>query len=367
MRRETRVALLVAALVAFASPSLRAQDAPSSGASDGSFLGGYALLAHDRSTGQTGVVLASSSYSAGSGLPWLEGGAGAAAVLGGDPAASGRAALGALREGRAAASALSAARTAGAGRAPVAVLDEQCGRAVHTAGDAYPWSGSARGEAGGICYVALGSLLPDTRFLDRAVRAFADSSGSMLDRMHAFLRAADRAAGELTVSRSAALWIDAPDAADGALGRARLRLQVENVQRPGDALGVVIEAGRADALARRAAAAVDAGSHDRAVELADRALEIDPANAAAWLARGRALLYRGDEEDGETALQRMLEVNPYLLHVLGDPATDSEDRAPSVRAGMIPYHPRLLRRLDVYRRAFFRGDVDFPERSGSQP
>ena len=359
----TLAAVAAALLMLLPAPARGQAEAPS-----GSFLGGYALLAHDPSTGQTGVVLASSSYSAGSGHPWLETGTGAAAVLGGGPARAGRAALEALRSGAAAATALSTARSAGgASGAPMAVIDEECGRAADTGGAPFRWSGTARGEAGGLCYVAVGSLLPDARFLRRAVGAFSDSSGTMLERMYAFLQAADRAAGELTVSRSAALWIDAPEPSRGALGRARLRLQVEDVQRPGDALGVVIEAGRADALARRAAEAVDGGAFGRAIELADRALEIDPANAVAWLARGRALVFQGDDEAGERAFQRMLEVNPYLLHVLGDPATGAEDRAPSVRAGMIPYRPLLLRRLDVYRRAFYRGDVDFPEEGEPRP
>ncbi len=327
----------------------------------GSFLGGYAILARDPSTGQTGVAIASNSFSAGSGLPWLELDAGAVAVLDADPAAAERAALEALRSGGSAEEALAAARGAGAGDAPIAVLDGRCGRAAREGGGAYRWSGTERGSAGTICYVAVGSLLPDPALLDRAVGAFADSSGSMVERMHAFLAAADRTAGDVPMSRSAAIWIDAPDAESGALGRARLRLQVEDVQRPGDALRVLMRAARADAAADLAGAAVDAGDHARAIQLADRALEADPASAAAWMARGRALLYRGDEEEAETAFQRMLEVNPYLLHLLGDPATDAEDRAPTVRQGTIPYRPRLLQRLDVYRRAFFRGDVEFGE------
>lgn len=349
---------LAAAMLAWTSASPAAAQAD---ARDGSFLGAYAILARDASTGQTGVAIASSSFSAGSGLPWLDRDAGAVAVLAGEPTAAGRAALEALRSGRPADAALSAAGSApgSPGGAPTAVLDGQCGRASTAGSGAYRWSGTERGSVGGICWVAVGSLLPGPAFLSRAVAAFADSSGGLVDRMHAFLRAADRAAGDVALTRSAAIWIDAPDAASGALGRARLRLQVEDVQRPADALDVLLRAGRADALARRAGAAVDAGDHGRAIDLADRALEIDPATAAAWLARGRALLYRGSEAEAETAFQRMLEVNPYLLHLLGDPATDAEDRAPTVRQGMIPYRPRLLRRLDVYRRAFFRGDVEF--------
>lgn len=364
---RTLLAVAAAALLAARPSPAPAQETPRGPAAGpaveraagSSFLGGYAILARDPSTGQMGVAIASSSFSAGSGLPWLELDAGAVAVLGADPAPAGRAALEALRSGGSAEEALAAAREAGRDDPPIAVLDGRCGRAAREGGSAFRWSDTERGSAGAICYVAVGSLLPDPALLGRAVGAFSDSSGSMAERMHAFLAAADRTAGDVPMSRSAAIWIDAPDAESGALGRARLRLQVEDVQRPGDALRVVMRAAAADAAADRASAAVDGGDHARAIQLADRALEADPASAAAWMARGRALLYRGDEAEAETAFQRMLEVNPYLLHLLGEPATDAEDRAPSVRQGTIPYRPRLLQRLDVYRRAFFRGDVEF--------
>lgn len=362
-RRGGPLAALVAVWTVAALASLPSGAAAQAGEDPASgFLGAYAILAHDPATGQTGVALASSSFSAGSGLPWLERGAGAAVVLGGGSGAVGLGILETLRQGRSAQAALASAGSTG--ESAVAVLDEGCGRAVYRGPSSLRWSGEEQGTAGGICYVALGSLLPGPRLLSRAAGAFADSSGDMLDRMHAFLQAADRAAGELALSRSAAVWIDAPDSGDGALGRARLRLQVEDVQRPADALREIIRVGRADALAGEANREVDAGRYDRAVQRADRALELDPANAEAWLARGRALLFLDREAEAETAFQRMLEVNPFLLHVLGDPAADDEGGAPSVRAGMIPYRPRLLLRLDVYRRAFHGGDVDLSGQGG---
>lgn len=140
------------------------------------------------------------------------------------------------------------------------------------------------------------------------------------------------------------------------------------MQRPADALRYLVRAGRADHLARRASRAVDAGEHGRAVELADRAVETEPATALAWMARGRALLYQGQDDEAETAFQRMLEINPHLLHLLGDPSGAVRDTAgrgapptPAVRRDLIPYRPRLILRLDEYRRAFFR-DVEFPDR-----
>lgn len=342
------------------------------------FLGGYAVLAYDPSSGQLGLAAASGGFSVTSGVPWLEHGTGAAVVMGRRAPEAGRAALAALREGASARAAVDRASGA-AGRSrglQVSVLSPDCGSASFTADDAYPWSGTRSGRAGDICFVAAGSLLSESDVLDEGVAAFRGTEGALVDRFRAFLQAADQASGEVARSRSAAIWIDAPDAESGALGRAVLRLQVDDVQRPADALRYLVRAGRADALAREASLAVNDGAYERAVELADSAVAREPASALAWLAKGRALLYQGQDRAAETAFQRMLEVNPYLLHVLGDPGRVAQDtlseaggplappeageEAPRARPGMIPYRPRLLLRLDVYRRSFFR-DVEFPE------
>lgn len=338
------------------------------------FLGGYALVAHDPTTGQTGVAAATSGFSAGSGSVGVVPG-GTVAVLGRAAPAARRAAMAALRSGASAGEAVSRA-TGAAGRSGglhVSVLTPACAGRSFTAEDAYPWTGAVSGRAGRICYRAAGALLADSSVVRRLAAAFESAGGGLLGRFQAALSAAERASGEVARSRSGLIWISAPDAASGALGRADLRLQVEDVQRPAAALRHLVRAGRADHMARRASAAVDAGEHRRALELADRAVDLNPATALAWLARGRALLYRGEDREAETAFQRMLEVNPHLLHLLGDPSAAVADTARRGRSGardvrteLIPYRPRLILRLDEYRRAFFR-DVEFPSREPTSP
>lgn len=344
------------------------------------FLGGYGILAYDPAARQLGLAVASGGFSAASGLPRLEQGTGAALVLGRRAPGAGRRVLASLRDGDSVRAALDEAlRAVGrSGGIQVAVLSSSCGSASFTAEDAPRWSGARSGRASGTCYVAVGSLLSDSTVLESGLAAYRRSAAPLLERLQAFLEAAESATGEVARSRSAALWIEAPDAESGALGRAALRLQVDDVQRPADGLRYLIRAGRADALAREASVAVDTGAYERAVTLADSAVEQEPASALAWLAKGRARLFQGEDSLAETAFQRMLEVNPHLLHVLGDPGRAARDTlseaggpmtppgadetAPTMRPGLIPYRPRLLLRLDVYRRAFFRG-VEFPDRS----
>lgn len=364
-----------------------APDTAAVAATEGShtFLGGYALLAYDPATGQLGVAAASGGFSAGSTIPGLRPDHGAVAVLGRTSESAGRRVLDALREGRPVRDAVEGAVEA-EGRGDglqLSALTPGCRSHTRAAEGSYPWTGTREGTTGSLCYRAAGAFLADSTVLDRLVAGFSGAEGGLLERLHAGLSAAERATGDVAPSRSAVIWIAVPDAERGPLGRAELRLQLDDVQRPADALRYVIRAARADALSRRASRAVDDGRHEEALELAEEALELEGASALAWLARGRALLYLGRDREAEEAFQRMLEVNPYLLHLLGDPRVAAADtaaagpdardapragrpeeagldaRRPEVRQSLIPYRPRLILRLDTYRRAFFR-EVDFP-------
>lgn len=321
------------------------------------FLGrSYAVVAYDSAAGLLGLAAASTEFSVGSGGVQLEPGVGAVAALGSGGGSGGgdapRGILAALRSERSPAAALRAASGPGA-PAHAAALTPACDRDTRRA----PWAAddavSRPGRLAGLCYVAAGLSLRDSAELDRAVGALRSSSGSLAERLVAALSAAEGVVPEVGGSRSAVLWI-AGDDTSAAPGGRELRLQVDDHGRAALALEKRLEAARADRLAALAGRAVDRGDHQRAAALADSALALDVSATTAWLQRGRALLHRGREEEAETAFQRMLELDPYLLRLLGD-ASGSQV---SVRESVIPYYPRLVLRLDLYRREYF-DDLDF--------
>lgn len=325
----------------------------------GTFFGrSYAVLAYDPASGQLGLAAASTEVSVASGGAYLEPGTGAVAVQGQGGGGGGRRILSALRSGRDPTSALRAASGPGA---PVqaAALTPACDQATWRLAGVDDEAASRPGRSGGVCYVAVGVRLRTSRSMDRLVRSFRSSTGSLAERLLATLSAMEGAARNVGGSRSAVLWVAADGADGGIMGRREMRLQVEDHERPALALEKRLEAGRAEWLARRASRATDRGAYRRAASLADSALSVDVSAPMAWLQRGRALLYMGREEEAETAFQRMLELDPFLLRLLGD-ASGSEI---SVREDVIPYYPRLVLRLDLYRREYFDG-LDFgPEPS----
>lgn len=320
----------------------------------GSYFGrSYSVLAYDPESGQLGLVAASTEFSVASGGAYLEPGTGAVSVQGQGSGDAGRRILAALRAGQNPASALRAASGPGA---PVqaAALTPACDQATWRLTGLDEEAASRPGRSGGVCYLALGIRLRSSASMDRLVRAFRSSTGSLAERLLATLSAMEGAARNVGGSRSTVLWVAAEDTAGEILGRGELRLQVEDHERPALALEKRLETGRAEWLAGRASRAIDRGAYRRAASLADSSLALDVSAPTAWLHRGRALLYMGREEAAETAFQRMLELDPFLLRLLGD-ASGSEI---TVRESVIPYYPRLVLQLDIYRREYFDG-LDF--------
>lgn len=354
-----------------ASPLSAQQDTAASGAAApaagratasgfGGLTAGFALLAYDPGTRQLGAVVASSRPSSGSGLAFVETGSGAVAVLGSVAASAGRRALASLRRGDAAREAAGEAAAATPG-ATVAALTPACASASSGGPGTPSWSGSREGRDGQICYLAVGAGLPGADWIGALASGFEGESGDLLQKLLAALDAADSAGDGAPLARSAALWISTPDGMPAPLGRAELHLQADDQTRPALWLHHLADVLHADQLAQQAGSAVDAGDYDAALRRTDQAIQLDPSAPYVWLQRGRALLYAGRRQDAEQALERMMELDPHLLRLLGDPATYR------TRPGILPASPRLLQRLDLYRRAYFP-DTDFgppPDSSSS--
>lgn len=316
------------------------------------FESGFALLASRPATGTTAVAAVSTRVAGTSDGLLVEPGTGAVYVAGRHAGNAAREIMERLRRGESPSAAVTAAApSSGWGPLQSAALGSDCvtGRRVA------PWAREASetrsGEtADGVCFLAVVTQPRDSLRLSRLVSAFRSDGASLPDRL---LTALGETAGmlepEARASRSAGLWLSD---GTGARGRGELRLQVEDHPRPVQELRRHMTALRADALVTRAGEALAAGRYEEALARADSALEREPALAEGWMERGRALLYLERPDEAEPAFRRMLELDPYLLRFLGDPTE------PAVNEDIVPYVPRLLLRLDVYRRAFFR-DLDF--------
>lgn len=342
--------LAVAAAVALAA--IPGAPAPAAGQSAVETGSGYALLVYESSSGRlAGAATSTLPAGASDGLRMIPGVAGIYAA-GRRAAAATAQAADTLRAGL---GAESAARAGARGASPlrITLLTPDC-QAPDAGSPAFVGPVEVRrGRLPGGCFAAMAVQPGESGGLDRLISTYRETAGRPLpERLTAALEAAlgddgdagDPAAGDR--GRSAALWVT-PSAEDGGL-----RLQVEDHPRPAARLQDQLLTVSARELARSANRLIGAGSYEEAIARADSALDLDPGSVQAWMQKGRAELFAGQRAAAETSFRRMLELDPSALRFLGDPA------GPTVNRGVIPYAPRLLVRLDVYRRGYFP-TVDF--------
>lgn len=307
---------------------------------------GFALLVYESSSGRlAGAATSSLPAAASDGLRVIPGVAGIYAAGRRAPAATAEAAEG-LRAGQGAASAARAGAR-GAESLRIALLTPDC-ESPDAGSPAFVGPVEVRrGRVPGGCYLAMAVQPVESGALDRMISAYRDGGGQPLARrLAAALEAARPDESVLVSGRSAVLWLAASEEVRG------LRLQVEDHPRPASRLRDQLRIVEARELARSADRLIGRGAFEEAVGRADSALTIDPGSPHAWMQKGRAQLFAGRAEAAETSFRRMLELSPFMLRYLGDPA------GPIVNREVIPYAPRLLIRLDVYRRAYFP-TVDF--------
>lgn len=335
-------AILVAALLGAPAPAA-GQSAVETGS-------GFAIVVYESSSGRlAGAAVSTVPASASAGLRMIPGVAGIYAA-GRRAAAATAEAADTLRAGFGATSAVRAGAR-GAGPRRIAVLTPDCD-APDAGSPAFVGAVEVRrGRLPGGCFVAMAIQPAGAGGLDRMISTYRGGAGRPLPvRLAAALEAAvgeaptgDRAGDR---ARSAALWVTPSGDEEG------LRLQVEDHPWAAARLRDQLRTASARDLARSANRLIGSGAHEEAIARADSALDLDPGSVQAWMQKGRAELFAGRTDAAEASFRRMLELDPSALRFLGEPA------GPTVNREVIPYVPRLLVRLDVYRRGYFP-NVDF--------
>ena len=124
----------------------------------------FSAVAHDRTTGQWGVAVASKFLAVGSIVPWAEAGAGAVATQSYANPRYGPDGLALLRGGAAAADVVAALTGADDGRdqRQLGVVDARGGAAAFTGAGCHDWAGHRTGE----CWAVQGNLLAGPQVLD---------------------------------------------------------------------------------------------------------------------------------------------------------------------------------------------------------
>jgi uncharacterized Ntn-hydrolase superfamily protein len=287
----------------------------------------YSIVARDPNTGQLGVAVQSHWFSVGSIVTWARPGVGAVATQANLEVAYGPRALDLLADGVPASEALSrlvAEDPLGQSR-QVAVVDAGGRVAAHTGSSCIPYAGHVTDE--GVSCQA--NIMAAERVWPAMLEVFRAATGSLAHRLLGALDAAEGEGGDIRGRQSAAILV-VP--AEGEPWRTVVSLRVEDHPDPLPELRRLVTLREAYALAGEADELLNAGRHDQAAALYERASELAPGNHELLFWAGLGTVQAGDVDAGLTKVVAAIAVQPAWRDLLARLPADVAPAAPLVRA-----------------------------------
>ncbi|HYB26846.1 MAG TPA: DUF1028 domain-containing protein [Solirubrobacteraceae bacterium] len=285
----------------------------------------YSIVARDPGTGELGVAVQSHWFSVGSIVTWARSGVGAVATQANAEAAYGPRALDLLADGVPAPEALTrivAEGPLGSSR-QVAIVDAAGRAAAHTGSSCIPYAGHV--TADGVSCQA--NIMVSERVWPAMLEAFGAATGSRADRLLGALDAAEREGGDIRGRQSAAILV-VP--AEGEPWRTVFSLRVEDHPDPLVELRRLAHLQAAYALAGEGDELLNAGRHDEAAALYERASELAPDNHELMVWAGLGLAQVGDLDAGVASVRSAIARHPAWLDLLARLPPEVAPSAPAI-------------------------------------
>jgi uncharacterized Ntn-hydrolase superfamily protein len=291
----------------------------------------YSIVARDPDTGELGVAVQSHWFSVGSVVTWARPGVGAVATQANAEAAYGPRALDLLSQGVPAPDALArlVAEDPGGNSRQVAVVDSAGRVAAHTGSNCIRYAGHITGD--GVSCQA--NIMASERVWPATLDAFQAAAGSLTERLLTALDAAEAEGGDIRGRQSAAILV-VP--AGGDPWRTVVSLRVEDHPDPLPELRRLVNLHDAYALAGQADELLNAGRHDEAAALYERASELAPDNHELLFWAGLGTAQTGDLGGGVAKVRSAIALQPTWRQLL-----------PQLPADIAPAGPAVVARLDA--------------------
>lgn len=119
----------------------------------------------------------------------------------------------------------------------VGLVDAKGGSATFSGSGCFAWAGGVAGKG----YAIQGNILANDTVVPAMEEAFLQATGNLPTRLHAALRAGDRAGGDRRGRQSAAIYVAKPKASYGGFGDRWLDYRVDDHEDPVLRLGELLE------------------------------------------------------------------------------------------------------------------------------
>jgi uncharacterized Ntn-hydrolase superfamily protein len=166
----------------------------------------FSIVAADLETGEVGCAVQSKYFSVGSVVPWAWAGVGAVATQAAGVAVYGRLALEELQRGAAPEDALETVLAGDPGRETrqLGIVTADGRAAAFTGAQCLDWAGHRVGPG----FAVQGNILAGEAVVDEMARAYAETVGSLVERLVAALEAGQAAGGDRRGQQSAAIVVE---------------------------------------------------------------------------------------------------------------------------------------------------------------
>jgi uncharacterized Ntn-hydrolase superfamily protein len=199
----------------------------------------FSIVAHDPDTGDLGIAVASRFLGAGAVVPWARAGVGAVATQAWANTSYGPRGLDLLAEGLAPEDVIARLTEADEYRdeRQVGIVDAQGRAASYTGKDCLTWAGHRVGPG----FACQGNILAGEDVVAALATTFAQTAGSLWDRLLAAMAAGQRAGGDRRGQQSAALLVVRAGGGYGGFNDRFMDLRVDDHPRPIDELARILE------------------------------------------------------------------------------------------------------------------------------
>lgn len=274
--------------------------------------GTFSIAAADPATEEVGVAVQSKYFAVGTVVPWAKAGVGAVATQAAGVAAYGPRILAALERGATPEQAIEQALANDDGRETrqLGVVSADGTAACWTGSECNPWAGHERGQG----FAVQGNILAREAVVSEMARAYAETSGTMAERLTAALEAGQAAGGDKRGQQSAALLVEQLGAAaethDG-LDRI-VDLRVDDHPQPIAELRRLLGIHQRWEALSRAHVHYAAGRFDQGIIVLEAALDRFPDEATLLYDLACYESLAGKRDAGLSHLERALAVDPSL-------------------------------------------------------
>jgi uncharacterized Ntn-hydrolase superfamily protein len=260
----------------------------------------YSIVARDSATGHLGVAVQSAWFAVGHIVPWVNAGVGVVATQASAEPSYGPRGLSLMRAGLSASTTLQVLLDLDAEREhrQVAMVDASGSLAVHTGARCIRHAEHATGDQ----VSCQGNILAVPGIPARMLAAYESTSGELVDRLVAALRAAQAAGGDARGQQSAALLVVSGEGRKDLFTDRLFDIRIDDHPTPVDEVVRVLDVQRAYRLLDLSEARVIEGDPTAAADLVRRAVDLMHTDANIVLFGAMTMLSAGRaDEAGEIA------------------------------------------------------------------